>query len=295
MKIINLVVISLAWICAACSTVKKPFLWEIEKDGKTSYLFGTVHTEIAWSEVPDYVHERLNHSKSAGFEIVEEYFAANKEKNRKAEKERQKKIYENNKKNNLKVSRYFTADEWKKIQALAKNVKPEKLQYYPAEWISEWVALNEYNKAEFGYGSNGARLDKEIIRDAARKGKVIYRLDPVERMSMECHDLSELDYIKDRINNPKDALTKNNEAMQLRKAYRNGDASYIKGMPRGSREAEVCLLKNRNEHWVRVIEEVHQKDAPFFAVGGVAHYIEADNVIDMLKERGFTIREKFEP
>lgn len=36
-------------------TIQNPYLYSLEKDGKISYLFGTIHVDVSMVELPSYV------------------------------------------------------------------------------------------------------------------------------------------------------------------------------------------------------------------------------------------------
>jgi uncharacterized protein len=56
----------------ACPTVKAPYFFRIEKDGKTSYLLGTRHIGVAWRKMPEVVHAALRDAKLVVFETVDD-------------------------------------------------------------------------------------------------------------------------------------------------------------------------------------------------------------------------------
>ena len=52
MRFFFLFVLSFLFVNSVESTAKSPFVWLVEKEGKTSYLFGTVHVGISLEEMP---------------------------------------------------------------------------------------------------------------------------------------------------------------------------------------------------------------------------------------------------
>ncbi|MBS1536071.1 MAG: TraB/GumN family protein [Bacteroidetes bacterium] len=53
-------------------------------------------------------------------------------------------------------------------------------------------------------------------------------------------------------------------------------------------EAQRKLLQNRNEHWVKVIPEMMQKQSTFFAFGA-AHLAGKQGVVALLKKAGYQV------
>ena len=59
-----LIYISVLTLLVSCSSGNKPYFWEAEKDGKTSYFLGTFHHGISLDELlcSDTILERLKNS-----------------------------------------------------------------------------------------------------------------------------------------------------------------------------------------------------------------------------------------
>lgn len=55
---------------SACPTVKAPFFYRVERDGKTSWLLGTRHIGIPFAKFPPIVHDTLHGARLAVFEIA---------------------------------------------------------------------------------------------------------------------------------------------------------------------------------------------------------------------------------
>ena len=50
------------------------------------------------------------------------------------------------------------------------------------------------------------------------------------------------------------------------------------------------LLKSRNKQWIEKIVESHEDNDSVFIAAGVGHFIDYSNVLDMLKDRGFSVK-----
>ena len=55
MNKLSLVALLLVLLLAACSTLKKPFFYEITKDDSRAYLLGTLHTGVTVDQLPFFV------------------------------------------------------------------------------------------------------------------------------------------------------------------------------------------------------------------------------------------------
>ena len=50
------------------------------------------------------------------------------------------------------------------------------------------------------------------------------------------------------------------------------------------------LLKSRNKQWIEKIVESHEDNDSVFIAAGLGHFIEYSNVLDMLKDKGFSVK-----
>ena len=76
--------------------------------------------------------------------------------------------------------------------------------------------------------------------------------------------------------------------LQKRQPYISGNREAFKSIETGSKKA---LLKNRNESWLKKFTEAHEnpKHNSIFIAGGTSHFVGSFNLIDWLREEGFSV------
>ncbi len=83
----------------------------------------------------------------------------------------------------------------------------------------------------------------------------------------------------------KEALIKEYELKRVSK-YKTEDWSSLLGKIESD-----AILKNRNELWVeKILSTSENADKALFIASGVLHFVDSDNVLDMLEDKGFTIK-----
>jgi uncharacterized protein YbaP (TraB family) len=293
--------LKLTWLllfsaATGCTTIKNPYFWEIEKDGKNSYLLGTIHSGVEFKELPSIVHEQLDTAKIVFLETDLGNYAQRGiplESARPNFLAEQKKKYEENLKKNKSTKVHFTNQEWTEIvDRLQKHkVPPESAEFYPLQWINKLVTQTEATRVNFAQhkAAYAKSMDSTIERISINEGKTVFPLDNSERMTAVCWDLFTIEQIKYKIKN--DTFERIDDLSQAAKDYKKGDSDlFLKKQKIRSKELDDCLLKDRNKIWVEKIDTYHKKDAPLFVAGGLLHFIGQDNVIDLLQNIGYKVR-----
>ncbi|MEO1707501.1 MAG: TraB/GumN family protein [Pseudomonadota bacterium] len=67
------------------------------------------------------------------------------------------------------------------------------------------------------------------------------------------------------------------------------DAELVGSVRNSSEEAFNIIFKNRNANWVQQIETMMAGEGDYFLAVGAGHLVGEDSVIDMLRDRGFTV------
>ena len=79
------------------------------------------------------------------------------------------------------------------------------------------------------------------------------------------------------------------QSVQISQIYKLYDANRLREVVVSKLPSKKILLKNRNELWLEKFMEAHEKYENIFLAAGVAHFIGAHNMLDMLKEKGFSL------
>ncbi|KZN55910.1 hypothetical protein N474_13500 [Pseudoalteromonas luteoviolacea CPMOR-2] len=264
-----------------------PALWSAEKNGVTSYLFGTVHVgDTSMNGLPDQVQEAIKQSKYTVVELDMSNLSP-------LDIQR-------------KLANFVASTEVKSLQeALSPAVYKQLKNYFskrginielfrgqPAWMVMLTIIQLEYQKA--GY-SEKFGIDKQVIAHAKQLNKSIKPLETFEqqlsmfrevaKMSDEMmgQTLSQMEDAKTFINDMITAWKTGDEA-RLNKYYHLSfdDTAY-------ARLAEKTLLKDRNHAWVKSLSSAMGKESHFIAVGAL-HLPLEHGLITLLKEQGFTIK-----
>lgn len=283
----------------SCSTIKKPFYWKIEKDGKTSYVLGTMHRGIDVRDLPKELHEDLALSSAVLLEITTQSEKENPPfykmgpKGTKNLFKKYKHIIEKNIENNITVNDFFSAEQWSKIekrihdfgikQSIAKNLTLQMINAIVTDRKTVVVPRYEYSL----YTTKS--MDGEIEKKALQSKKPLYRLDTLQRMKPACWEKM---WVKSIIfyldNDTYDVIGNITKAVDV---YRSGDADQMtEQMEFLDRELHKCLLVERNARWVPVIDGHHKNESPVFIAAGALHFIGEGNVLELLEKLGYKIQ-----
>lgn len=295
MSLLKKTLLFLSLFATGCSTIKKPFFWEIEKDGKQSYLLGTLHAGVEFKELPKIVHEKMDAAKIVFLETDMGYYTSpgtSLESVKPNFLVEQKKQFEENLKKKKSVKSYFSPEEWQEIveQMKRQKVSPESAEFYPLQWINTYVTQREKTYVNFAQykAAKAKSMDSTIERLAMNEGKTVLPLDTPERMTPECWDLLMVESIKYKLNN--NTFERIDDLHGSAKDYKSGDAElFLKNRRKRKNQLISCLLKDRNKIWVEKIDNYHKKEALLFVAGGVSHFIDENNVLEMLQNIGYKV------
>ena len=252
----------------------KPLFWSIEKDGKTDYVLGTMHTGIdPEARLPDIVWQKLSESKT--FAMETNLAEAGKLQVMRTD--------------GSTLEKELGPEYWKKLEAALGVQEAGRLRGFKAMIPATLLSLRglpetpPMDGALFGRALNEK---KEIVylEDVTVQGAVLEKwMDARALKDM----LDELDVGEKRV---KDMLA----------AYVAGDADRIEALSneeredfkrRGRPEKEYDeqmedILYKRNASWIPTIEKIH--GGAFIAVGAM-HLIGKRSVLDLLQQKGYKV------
>jgi uncharacterized protein YbaP (TraB family) len=274
--------------------VKRPFLYEVKKDNKKAYIFGTIHVGVGIDDLPTsfwpYFNEGnmfVSESMMSGVEAIE----------------RETELGLVHAPGQPHLSEVFSLAE---LQEISNYLAPylEKhhvnLDDFSAFGIYTIIRLmissKEDNiKVEKGEYTRlkGISLDKQLLQKASSiQGKAIAVLDDPDVKSLVRCYLSATTFWRDEVR--KLLSTKTVNANEVAETLRD-IAEYREGSEDSpiDRTAEVpeCLLKERNQLWLpKIISIIERYNRPFFAVGADHLHMKKDSLIALLEQQGFTVR-----
>jgi uncharacterized protein len=261
---------------AAKDPLKQPLLWSMEKDGKTSYLFGTMHLGVdPHTRLPDVVWDKLDAAKVFAME-TDLASASN---------------FDILQKDGMTLQKELGPEYWKKLEdalgpadaARVLNFKP----MIPASLLSKR-----------GLPDTPA-MDGVLHGRAINQNKQIVFLEPFELQAAVLLKWMNAQALKDMLD---DIPGLEERSKQMLAAYLAGDAGEIvaiadserdRWQKRGRAVAEYDqqmedLLYKRNASWIAPIEKAHA-DGPAFIAVGALHLIGPRSVVELLEKAGYKV------
>lgn len=253
-----------------------PLLWSAEKDGRTTYLFGTMHAGIdATTRLPAIVWRKLDASRAFAMETDLDGAAASPAFARTTQSLREA----------------LGPAYWAKLEAALGPDAARDVEYLPAMVPAASLSLR-------GLPPTPA-MDRVLSARAAGEHKPIVYLEPPDRQLAALarwFDVKALRMLLDEL------PTGEQHARALVAAYVAGDERTMlalnddekaealrHGYTADEYDREMAdLLYDRNAAWIAPIEQLHAEGGGFVAVGAL-HLVGPRSVLDLLAHRGYRI------
>jgi uncharacterized protein len=261
---------------AAAEVLRHPLFWAIEKDGKTTYVLGTMHAGVdPATRIPPLVWKKLDDSRAFAMET------------------------DLGKAASIDVMRHdggsLHADlgdaYWKKLEDALGTEQAERIDGMKPMIPATLLSMR-------GLPETPA-MDGALYGRAAGEHKPIVFLEPIEAEEAVLEkwlDVRALEAMLD------DLPGGEQHAREMLAAYIAGDTAKIeqlgdaeradfKKMGRSDAEYDQQmedLLFARNASWVPELEQMHAAGGGFVAVGAM-HLIGKRSVLDLLVQRGYTV------
>jgi uncharacterized protein len=255
--------------------LKKPLFWRLEKDGKTSYLLGTMHMGVdPMSRLPDIVWQKLDEKPTFAMETDTS--------------------------GHLDIQRApgtgtledeLGPEYWKKLEAALGARQAQQMRTLKPMIPATLLAMRGLERTEAMDGLLSARASNH-------KKKIVY-LEPLELQVVVLEKWMNARALKDMLD---DLDGTERRSKKMRDAYVAGEGEQLMAVfdeeralwkRRGRPESELDeqmndLLYKRNASWIAPIEKLHAEGGGFIAVGA-AHAIGPNSVLDLLEKRGFKV------
>lgn len=257
----------------------KTHLWRLERHGKTSYLFGTMHAELSWSSFPMSTRNCLTDAQTVVFE--EDFSGASSNALAKSMSERVA---------NVAVIRDAGEPALGRYKAEMSMVRPEILEKLPPP-----MAIALYFSLTDGLvRGESACMDCEIRADAVAQKKAIDHLENVDDrqeafalLSRGATTATLDDFKKIFTGDPFDAYLKQMRPLyDLAVAYKTGKDDIMKLFDDAA--DYDALIGNRNRLWAPRIREKSERGRTLFVVG-TGHMQGPAALGELLKKEGFNV------
>ena len=254
--------------------LKQPLLWRLEKDGNTSYLFGTMHMGVdPTTRLPDIVWQKLDEKPVFAMET--------------------------NTSGNLDIRRSdgstleaeLGPEYWKKLVAALGEAQAQQLQTVKPMIPATLLAMRGLPRT--------AAMDGVLSARASNRNKRIVYLEPIELQMHVLEKWMNARALKDMLD---DLDGTERRAKQMLAAYIDGDGAKLMavfdeerahwkqtGRPEQEFDEQMDdLLYKRNASWIEPIEKLHAEGGGFIAVGA-AHALGPKSVPELLEKKGYKV------
>lgn len=263
-------------------------LWQVEKNGKTAYVFGTVHMgDASMQTLPAHVQAALARSKTIVVEIDIEGLSPQ------TMQQKVMPLMQLPAGKTLKTE--LSPELYRKLETL---LNQHQVPIGAVEHLKPWaVALNIstllYQKA--GYTSEfGA--DLQVLRQAKKQQKTILALETFEQQfgffDLMTSSGNHTYFVEETLKSAQDAQR---YVHPLFNAWKQGDLDALEKQYREAfriealaKKAEKILLIERNERWIEYL--LPRIDAELFIAVGALHLPMEHGLLALFEKNGFTVK-----
>ncbi|GEB70652.1 MULTISPECIES: TraB/GumN family protein [Pseudoalteromonas] len=268
------------------NSLAAPALYKVEKNGTSSYLFGTVHVgDASMKGLPEKVTKAIDQSEQVVVEVDISKLTPLQMQQRSMPfmmlKDGKTLQTELSKQNYSKLKDYFSK---KSIDiAMFNGLKP-------------WAVMVTMMQIEFqnaGF-SDQTGIDKQVLAYAKKQNITIGELETLEQQLQMFDGMALLsnEMIEETFEQLADI---NTYFIKLVNAWKNGDMDTLTEYYNMSFDesnygeiSEQVMLVNRNDKWVEQLVPRLTKEKLFIAVGAL-HLPEQHGLIKQLKDKGFSV------
>lgn len=252
-----------------------PLFWAVEKDGKTTYVLGTMHIGIdADARLPVFVWSRFHAATTFAMEADLDDAAA----------------FDALKPTPASLHTQLGDDYWKKLVTAVGPGMAKAFDHMPSMVPAAALSIRGLPMTE--------PMDKALAAHAGSEHKKIVFLEPAARqiaLLMKWMDVKALKMMLDETDSEAharatlDAYVTGDEAKFLEISDGERDDALHHGYSASEYDDEMNeLLYNRNASWIDAIERMHTAGGGFIAVGAL-HLLGPRSVLSLLRERGYQV------
>jgi uncharacterized protein YbaP (TraB family) len=256
--------------------LEKPLFWKLEKDGKTSYLLGTMHMGVdPHARLPQIVWDKLDAATAFAMEADPKDFGS----------------VDLTRKDGKTLRDELGEAHWKKLEDAVGAASARGLLQMKPMMPATLLAIRGLPET--------AAMDTALHARAMNQNKKLVYLETLALQMTVLEKWMNAQALKDMLD---DLPATEQKTKDMLAAYLAGDESRMlaiydlyreewkkKGRPEAEYEAQSeDVLYKRNASWIEPIEKLHAEGGGFIAVGAM-HAIGPRSVVELLEKRGFTI------
>lgn len=262
---------------SSSSGIEKPLLWSAEKDGKTTFLFGTIHIGIDAQRLPKVVWDKLDASPVLAVEADTSDAAA---------------LTLGQRKGGGSLRDDLGPAYWEKLE---QQIGDRGVTY----GLSSMKPVSAVIVLMLKAFPMVAPMDGEIKRRAQTANKKVEYLEAIAKQVALLEKWLDIRALKQMLDNPDETPTRSKAMIA---GYIAGDdAALLATM--ATPEAELLkagytkaeydeqlrdMFYDRNASWIEPIEKLHAQGGAFVAVGA-GHLIGPKSVVELLAAKGYKI------
>jgi uncharacterized protein YbaP (TraB family) len=242
-----------------------PLLWKIERDGKTSYAFGTMHAGIdPRTAIAPVVWTALDSERA---------FAMETDLSRAASVPMVRR-------DGSWLHDELGPDYWAKLEAAIGSAEASRVDGMKPMIAATLLSLRAMPPT--------APIDGALLAHAQVAGKPIVYLERVEDELAVLDRWYDARVLRQMLDDPGEL---DRQAKDMLAAYRAGDEAAVLEITLRDHTFDAAredVLYRRNASWIAGIEQLHADGGGFIAVGA-AHLVGPHSVLALLEERGYRI------
>jgi uncharacterized protein YbaP (TraB family) len=242
-------------------------LWRVEGVGRPSHILGTIHLGIeADRELPARVWREVDDSKLVVLEVAP------------TDMQGASQTATSYLPGGQDLEDRLGPKTWRN---LARTMAPHDIEWLRAR--TPWFAYTAVLRALF---PTQRPIDDAIAKRAVSQGTPIRGLESLEFQLQTLNRFADVDDLADLVADDGQEVR---DLRALIAAYRNGDRDFIARISANADpEYERIVFRERNQRWAKTLEPVLSSGGAFVAVG-VGHLLGPGNLIELLREHGFSI------
>lgn len=278
----------------ASNQAEHPYFWKVEKGGKASYLLGTFHGIITIDELicPQEIQHQLENSDLL---LVESDYRSEQHQDF-MDTVQQMKISTDGRE--FQQLRKETQDFFrsrgvsKNLNFYGYSIAFHQLCYHGVEYTRGLILDDRITNAAYSNGISVWELEKDTQYSPAikKKEKKVSAYNQLSkfRLRRKIYLLNEKIRQFDNKCPPKQ-LIENIENYKSGKGIEDFK-KYMNDLTPKEKAADIAIMKERNLQWLKRFEEAYQSHEGVFLAGGLAHFVEPFNFMDLLRERGYAVK-----
>jgi uncharacterized protein YbaP (TraB family) len=288
-SIILFVVIAL--LQTACSSIKKPFYYEVSRGDKKAYVVGTVHYGYNVDELPKFISKDFSEVQTLLVELDLQYGNITSGDQF---KEHFTDYYSLNKAAKMGTDRLLTPKAWQNAVSTLPEYKPEVLKYLPPTALLGLLGSKNreqiYTSTSRAYGARNEKMDIQFITKAKSKQYDLIYLDKDINQLISCLDVMSLGAIENLVN--PNRIDKSHHFNLLFDAYESGDEKNLNTTIKFKLNAKTiqCMFYDRNYNWAETIDKIDDKKWPLFIAVGAGHLVGESNLFYYLEKKGYAVK-----